>query len=125
LQQRFAPAPMNSLLPPDDSFPRLTPLDRRLHQQLQDALDRTFAESCNPILHSLLAPCHWHFAITASTVDFTLHCPTNDAYWHIIAEIEPIARQVEKLTSGRSRICIFPPDNRGVSLQIEVHELLA
>jgi hypothetical protein len=116
---------MNSFLSSDDSFPRLTSLDRRLHQQLQEALDRTFQASCNPILVSLLSPCHWHFAITASAVDFILHCPTDEAYWHIIAEIEPIARQVEQISSNRARICVFPADNRGVSLQIEVHELLA
>lgn len=115
---------MNTFLPPDDRFPRLTSLDRRLHEQLQDALDRTFHDSCNPILLSLLAPCKWHFAISASTLDFVLHCPTDDAYWQIIGDIETVARQLAEITGEGARICIFPPDHRGVSLQVSVQELL-
>jgi hypothetical protein len=116
---------VNGTLGPDDSFPRLTILDRRWHGQLQEAINKIFADTCGPIIKALLSDCQWHFAITSRTLDFVIHCQTSSAYWQIIGEMEAIAAIVENIANDRAIIAVFPPDNRGVVITIEVREILA
>ncbi len=115
---------MNSVpLPADDRAPvQLTPQDRVLRRQLEEATARYFYESCDGVTQALLCSCVWSIAISADALTLVITCPDSPTSWRVLHNIVPLGTELGKFSlGGKIRVC--PPTEEGTVFEIRVDEL--
>lgn len=113
-----------SPLPADDLPPTgATILNELFYRQLEEATCRRFYQSCGPLMRVLLSNCHWYFKINTSPLMLIIICYDIESYLHIVDAIPHFIKQLKQF-SNKSKIHLFPPDNKGEPWEIEIEETL-
>ncbi|GAB4324493.1 MAG: hypothetical protein OHK0047_08890 [Leptolyngbyaceae cyanobacterium] len=110
-------------LPPDDLPPaEALQSDRALHQQLEEAVNKRFYEACDGVTQALLLNCQWSVTITAEALTLIIHCPDITTNWRVLNNIVAIG-SVLAVFSPSARICVCPPPDSGIPLEVRVDEI--
>ncbi|MBE9003273.1 hypothetical protein IQ274_35235 [Nostoc sp. LEGE 12447] len=111
-----------SLFPADDLPPTgATLLNELFYRQLEEATCRRFYQVCVPLMRVLLSNCHWYFKINASPLILIIICYDIESYLHIVDAIPQFIKQLKQF-SNKSKIQLFPPDNKGEPWEIKIEE---
>ena len=117
-------------LPVDDLPPEeLTSSDWVLSQKLEASLNQFFYAACQNVegadercsLTSLLSQCQWYITTKPQLTTLVIHCPDASVNWRVLEKIVPIAKLLEQFAI--SKICVYPPSDAGVPLEVRVDEL--
>ncbi|NEU83425.1 hypothetical protein [Nostoc sp. UIC 10630] len=88
---------------------------------IEEATCRRFYQVCVPLMRVLLSNCHWYFKINASPLMLIIICYDIESYLHIVDAIPQFIKQLKQF-SNKSKIQLFPPDNKGEPWEIEIEE---
>jgi hypothetical protein len=112
-------------LSPDDLPPsHVTYLDEMLLRNLDEVIGKHFYANCGRIIQVLLSNCQWCINTNFRGLILIIVCPDREMYWHISNAIPDIAKKLKHF-SQMAIIRLFPPTDKGIPWEINVHEISA